>query len=210
MGWLTDWRRKRVLSRHRMDDALWKAAEDGLWSPQLAQVALDVEPNSGRPPAKDLIRPPKLGDTGAPFVSHGILLHYRDGLRAIVLASATGGGIHWHFACRLAGEQKPRANNAAGPLFMIACSWLLEREKASLRQIAGMLISFLGVLIIVSRGDSQTLLHLEFHRGDAWHGLAGAHQAGVRVHARPDVLGMLVDADGLDGGDLHGGLGRQL
>ena len=58
--------------------------------------------------------------------------------------------------------------NAAGPLFMIACSWLLEREKASLRQIAGMLISFLGVLIIVSRGDSQTLLHLEFHRGDAW------------------------------------------
>ena len=58
--------------------------------------------------------------------------------------------------------------NAAGPLFMIACSWLLEREKASLRQIAGMLISFLGVLIIVSRGDPQTLVHLEFHRGDAW------------------------------------------
>src|SRR5436190_8933513 len=25
-------------------DALWKAADDGLWSPQLAQVALDVEP----------------------------------------------------------------------------------------------------------------------------------------------------------------------
>ena len=58
--------------------------------------------------------------------------------------------------------------NAAGPLFMIACSWLLEREKASLRQIAGMLISFLGVLIIVSRGDPQTLVHFEFHRGDAW------------------------------------------
>jgi len=30
MGWLTDWRRKRVLSRHRMDDALWKAATGGL------------------------------------------------------------------------------------------------------------------------------------------------------------------------------------
>jgi len=30
MGWLTDWRRKRVLSRHRMDDALWKAATRGL------------------------------------------------------------------------------------------------------------------------------------------------------------------------------------
>jgi hypothetical protein len=91
-------------------DALWKAAADGLWSPQLAQTALDAEPNSGRPPAKELIRPPKTGDTGAPFVSHGILLNYRDGLRAIVLAAATG-GIRWHFACKLAGEQQPRATS---------------------------------------------------------------------------------------------------
>jgi hypothetical protein len=92
-------------------DALWKAADAGLWSPSVAQAALDAEPNSGRPPAKELIRPPKPGDTGAPFVSHGILINYRDGLRAIVLAAATGGGIHWHFACRLAGEQSPRATS---------------------------------------------------------------------------------------------------
>src|SRR6185436_10533014 len=52
-------------------DALWKAAEKGLWSPALAQAALDAEPNSGRKPAKELIRPPEPGDTGAPFVSHG-------------------------------------------------------------------------------------------------------------------------------------------
>ena len=26
MGWLTDWRRKRVLSKHRIDDALWQQA----------------------------------------------------------------------------------------------------------------------------------------------------------------------------------------
>ena len=92
-------------------EALWKAAEDGLWSPQLAQAALDAEPNSGRPPAKDLIRPPRAGDSGSPFVSHGILLNYRDGLRAIVLAAATGGGIQWHFACQLNGEPQPRATS---------------------------------------------------------------------------------------------------
>lgn len=92
-------------------DALWKAAEDGLWSPQLAQTALGAEPNSGRSPAKDLICPAKPGDKGKPFVSHGILLNYRDGLRAIVLAAATGGGVHWHFACKLVGEQKPRATS---------------------------------------------------------------------------------------------------
>ena len=92
-------------------DALWKAAEDGLWSPGLAQVALDAEPDSGRPPASELICPPKAGQSGPPFVSHGILLNYRDGLRATVLAAATGGGIKWHFACKLAGEQKPRATS---------------------------------------------------------------------------------------------------
>ena len=30
MGWLTEWRRKRVLGSHRIDDALWKGATRGL------------------------------------------------------------------------------------------------------------------------------------------------------------------------------------
>ena len=30
MGWLTEWRRKRVLRRHQIDDALWRRAVDGL------------------------------------------------------------------------------------------------------------------------------------------------------------------------------------
>jgi len=30
MGWLTEWRRKRVLRRHQIDDALWRGAVDGL------------------------------------------------------------------------------------------------------------------------------------------------------------------------------------
>jgi hypothetical protein len=90
---------------------LWKAADDGLWSPVLAQAALDSEPNSGRPPAKELICRPKEGTPSAGFVSHGILVNYRDGLRAMVLAAATGGGTNWHFACKFAGEEKPRATS---------------------------------------------------------------------------------------------------
>jgi MtfA peptidase len=30
MGWLTNWRRRRVLEKHRIDDALWKEATRGL------------------------------------------------------------------------------------------------------------------------------------------------------------------------------------
>ncbi|HET7366032.1 MAG TPA: DMT family transporter [Burkholderiales bacterium] len=58
--------------------------------------------------------------------------------------------------------------NAAGPLFMVACSWILERERASLRQIAGMAISFAGVVIIVCQGELQRLAQLELHSGDLW------------------------------------------
>jgi drug/metabolite transporter (DMT)-like permease len=58
--------------------------------------------------------------------------------------------------------------NAAGPLFFVLCSWILEREKAGARQIAGMLTSFLGILVIVCQGDLARLAQLEFHRGDLW------------------------------------------
>ena len=58
--------------------------------------------------------------------------------------------------------------NAAGPLFMVVCSWILERERASLRQIAGMAISFAGVVIIVCQGELRRLAQLELHSGDLW------------------------------------------
>ena len=44
MGWLTEWRRKRVLQKHRFDDALWQAATAPLKflprSPKLRELAL--------------------------------------------------------------------------------------------------------------------------------------------------------------------------
>lgn len=58
--------------------------------------------------------------------------------------------------------------NAAGPLFMVACSWILDRERASLRQIAGMGISFAGVVIIVCQAEWQRLTQLALHSGDLW------------------------------------------
>ncbi len=44
MGWLTDWRRKRVLRKHQIDDALWQRATGALGflpkTPRLRQLAL--------------------------------------------------------------------------------------------------------------------------------------------------------------------------
>ena len=58
--------------------------------------------------------------------------------------------------------------NSSLPVFILACSWILEREKATRIQVAGMLISLCGILVILSRGDPRSLLHLEVHAGDAW------------------------------------------
>jgi len=40
MGWLTDWRRKRVLAKHRMDDALWPRLKFLPRSQKLKELAL--------------------------------------------------------------------------------------------------------------------------------------------------------------------------
>jgi drug/metabolite transporter (DMT)-like permease len=58
--------------------------------------------------------------------------------------------------------------NCTGPLFMLLCSWVIERERATAGQVAGMLISFAGVAVILSRGELTDLLRLRFHAGDAW------------------------------------------
>ena len=57
---------------------------------------------------------------------------------------------------------------ASAPLFMMLCSWVIERVSATPRQIAGILLSLVGVLVVVSHGELGILLQLEFHAGDAW------------------------------------------
>jgi len=58
--------------------------------------------------------------------------------------------------------------NSSLPLFMLLCSWAIERERASPRQIAGMLISLAGILVILSRGELAALRQLRLHAGDGW------------------------------------------
>src|SRR5437773_1455757 len=47
--------------------------------------------------------------------------------------------------------------NSSAPLFMIACSWLIERERATPRQITGMLISLAGVVLVGANAAGFTL-----------------------------------------------------
>lgn len=83
--------------------------------------------------------------------------------------------------------------NASIPLFTMACSWAIERERVSVRQLAGMLVSLGGILVILSRGDPASLLGLRLYAGDLWILLAmpvwGLYS--VLLKRRPAELGGL-------------------
>lgn len=84
-------------------DALWKAADQGRWSPALAEAAMTAE--LGRMPATLKTVP---GEGEQP--THGILLTYKDGLRATVLRIGNS-SMRWNFACRLKGDPEIRATH---------------------------------------------------------------------------------------------------
>jgi hypothetical protein len=79
-------------------DALWKAAEEGLWSISLAEAALAAEIGDEARPLKSYAEQQRRG--GRP---HGILVNYRDGFRAFMLKVGSS-ATRWDFACRLEGD----------------------------------------------------------------------------------------------------------
>lgn len=91
-------------------EALWEAARQGRWSPELAAAALAAKPIPGLPAATELLRPGASVTGGAPFVTHGILIRYQDGTRGTMLGAGIT-GIRWYFAARLAGDARPRATS---------------------------------------------------------------------------------------------------
>ncbi|MCH8077290.1 MAG: DMT family transporter [SAR324 cluster bacterium] len=54
------------------------------------------------------------------------------------------------------------------PVIIVAISWGWFREPLALRQIAGIILSLLGVLGILFRGDPALILGLQFNPGDLW------------------------------------------
>jgi len=58
--------------------------------------------------------------------------------------------------------------NSCIPLAIMGCAWVVDRERATLRQMLGMALSFAGILVIVARGDAARLADIGFNSGDFW------------------------------------------
>jgi drug/metabolite transporter (DMT)-like permease len=58
------------------------------------------------------------------------------------------------------------------PIWAIVIGALVYHERAQIRQIAGALISMVGVAVVIVRGDFERLIEIEFVAGDLWMVLA--------------------------------------
>lgn len=79
-------------------DALFKAAQDGRWSLELAEAAMQAELGKKPTDLKSFHENP-----------HGILLTYKDGFKATVVR--IGGANRWNFACRFKGKREIQTTN---------------------------------------------------------------------------------------------------
>ena len=80
--------------------------------------------------------------------------------------------------------------NSAGPMLTLLAAFALTRERATPWQLAGILLSLGGVLIIVLRGDPGALVALSINRGDIAMLLSVATWSvyTVLLHRRPPEL----------------------
>lgn len=87
-------------------DALMQAAKQGRWSRELADAAMQAERTMNEP-VRGFGK--NLGKGDIPTEpSHGVLVTYRDGLRATVLKYGTSSN-RWNFACRVKGDPQIQA-----------------------------------------------------------------------------------------------------
>jgi drug/metabolite transporter (DMT)-like permease len=91
---------------------------------------------------------------------------------------------------------------SVAPLFVAVWSFVLFRDRLSLRQGAGILLSLAGVIVIVCHGTLEVLLAIAFNRGDLWFVVAllvyAFYAAMLRV--RPPIHPLSFLAVGMGGG----------
>jgi drug/metabolite transporter (DMT)-like permease len=79
------------------------------------------------------------------------------------------------------------------PILIVVFARLFWGERISLHQVAGISLSLVGVVVIVTRGDPGSLVHLAFTAGDMWTLLATVGWAlySVLLKYRPSKLDLI-------------------
>jgi drug/metabolite transporter (DMT)-like permease len=87
----------------------------------------------------------------------------------LVALTITGGAFYQaaaYFGLRHTETVNAVLLNAVSPLFILLAAWSFDGERASLRQLWGIVLAVIGVLVILNRGEFSRLLGLRFSIGD--------------------------------------------
>jgi drug/metabolite transporter (DMT)-like permease len=110
----------------------------------------------------------------------------------LVLLSLTG--ISAYNTLTYYGLQYTEAINgmllqSCGPLLVAGWAFLLFSERLGVRQLAGLIVALVGIVIIICRGDVAALLHLHFNAGDLYLVAAIASYAlySALLKKKPDI-----------------------
>ncbi len=91
---------------------------------------------------------------------------------AIVLALGASGAAVFHSMIYIGLRTTEAVNalllNASAPVIIILIAWIMFRDTITGRQMAGICLSMLGAVVLVSRGDPSALSSLRFNWGDQW------------------------------------------
>jgi len=81
--------------------------------------------------------------------------------------------------------------NSFIPIFILIIAGLIFKEKITKKQILGILVSLIGVIVILTRLDKQVIVALEINKGDLWMLLAALDWALYSIllkYLRPKAL----------------------
>jgi drug/metabolite transporter (DMT)-like permease len=91
---------------------------------------------------------------------------------------------------------------SVAPLFVALWTFVLFRERLTLRQACGICVSLTGVVVIICHGSLHILLTIAFNRGDMWFVIALLIYAfyAAMLRKRPDMHPLSFLAVGMGGG----------
>ncbi|MBX6376973.1 MAG: DMT family transporter [Clostridia bacterium] len=98
-----------------------------------------------------------------------LLVEFRQGMGAWLTMGLTGVGAYsalQYFGMRYTTSVNAALFNAAGPAFIAVLALIWLRERPGAWQVAGLLLSLLGVAVIITQGSWAVLAGLDFNFGD--------------------------------------------
>ena len=102
------------------------------------------------------------------YKRRALILQGRDIVPALLLGLFGIVGYHYFFflSLRYTEVANTAIINALSPVLTSVAAAVLIRERLSRGNYTGVLVAFIGVLLLLSRGDSDTILSLRFNKGD--------------------------------------------